>query len=176
MVKELGNNILIRRAKPGDEIGLAEVRREGIGRKNWLYTGGNEVPNKKKIAKMRKQFSEKNGESFCFVAFDKKNKKLVGSIFSSFRKSGRLRHRIDIGWGVHPDYQGQGIGTALLRECIDHAKKKGFKRAEAEMAIENKASWKLALKCGFEIEGTKKKALLTDDGRYIDTYIVGREL
>lgn len=34
----------------------------------------------------------------------------------------------------------------------------------------------MALRCGFSIEGTKKKALLTDDGKYIDTYIVGKIL
>lgn len=58
--------------------------------------------------------------------------------------------------------------------ALEFAKKKGFKRAEAEMAIKNKSSWKLAKKCGFKIEGIKKKALLTDDGRYIDTYVVGK--
>ena len=88
----------------------------------------------------------------------------------------RLRHRGELGWGVHPDYQGKGIATKMLTEALKFAKKKGFKRAEAEMAIENKASWKLALRCGFKIEGTKKKAMLTDDGRYIDTYIVGKIL
>ena len=81
-----------------------------------------------------------------------------------------------MGWGVHPEYQGKGIGTKLLKESLKYAKKKGFKRAEAEMAIENKGSWKMALKNGFKIEGKKEKALLTDDGRYIDTYIVGRIL
>jgi RimJ/RimL family protein N-acetyltransferase len=34
----------------------------------------------------------------------------------------------------------------------------------------------MALKCGFKIEGIKKKAMLMDDGKYIDTYIVGKIL
>ena len=70
----------------------------------------------------------------------------------------------------------KGVGTKLLRTALQFAKKKGFKRAEAEMAIKNKGSVKLAKKLGFKIEGTKKKALLTDDGKYIDTYIVGKIL
>jgi RimJ/RimL family protein N-acetyltransferase len=93
-----------------------------------------------------------------------------------FRRTGRLRHRADVGWSVHPDYQKQGIGTKLLKHTLDFAKKKGLKRVEAEMAIKNKGSWKLALKLGFKIEGTKKKGLLTDDGKYIDTYFVGKLL
>lgn len=49
------------------------------------------------------------------------------------------------------------MGTNLLQFAINEAKKKGFKRAEAEMAIKNIGSWKVALKCGFTIKGTKKK-------------------
>ena len=148
----------------------------GFETKNWVYTGSNLAPDKEKIEKMRKDFADKNQDTFSFIAIDKKNKKIVGSMMSSFKKNGRLRHRIGMGWGIHPDYQGKGIGTKLLKESLRYAKKKGFKRAEAEMAIENKGSWKLALKNGFKIEGEKKKALLTDDGRYVDTYLVGRML
>jgi len=77
---------------------------------------------------------------------------------------------------VHPDYQGRGIATKLLKALLVEAKKKGLKRAEAECAVANVASWKLAKKCGFKIEGKKIKALITDDGKSIDTYIVGRLL
>ncbi|MFW6027126.1 MAG: GNAT family N-acetyltransferase, partial [Candidatus Woesearchaeota archaeon] len=106
----------------------------------------------------------------------KKINKVVGNSAYIFSKKGRLKHRVDFGWSVHPDYQGNGIATKLVNLALDDAKKKGFKRAEAEFAVENIASYKLVLKCGFEIEGTKKKAILTDDNRLIDTYIVGKML
>jgi RimJ/RimL family protein N-acetyltransferase len=171
----LKKEITIRLAKPGDEIKVAEMMKEAYKRKAWLYTGRMEIPDKKKIKKMREQYSKKS-DSFCFIAIDNSNKKVIGSCFFSFRKTGRLRHRIDGGWGLHPDYFGKGIGTSLLKKALSYAKQKGFKRAEAEATIENKSSWKLAKKCGFKIEGTKKKAFLTDDGRYIETYILGRIL
>jgi RimJ/RimL family protein N-acetyltransferase len=167
--------VIIRMAKPGDEIKVAEMVKEAYKRKAWLYTGRMEIPDKKKIKKMREQYSKK-ADSFCFIAIDESNKKIIGSCFFSFRKTGRLRHRVEGGWGLHPDYFGKGIGTSLLNKSLSYARKRGFKRAEVEAAIENKSSWKLAKKCGFKIEGIKKKALLTDDGRYIDTYILGRVL
>jgi RimJ/RimL family protein N-acetyltransferase len=170
------DNILIRKGKLGDEIGMAQVAKEGFKRKNWLYTGSNASIKKNKTKNLRKTISSKNPDHYVFVAIDKNTGKLVGSVMASFKKSGRIRHRIDLGWGLHPDYQGKGIGTSLLKEILKYAKKKGFKRAEAEMAIENKASWKMALKCGFKIEGKKNKAMITDDKRYIDTYIVGKIL
>ncbi len=166
----------IRRAKVGDEKGIAEVRREGLKRKNWLYTGGNIPSSKEKIKKMREDFSSKSSDSFFFVAIDEKTNKVVGSAMASFKLKGRLRHRVDVGWGVHPDYQKKGIGTQLLKELLKFCKKKGFKRAEAEAAIENKGSVKLAKKIGFKIEGIKKKALLMDNGRCVDTYIFGKIL
>lgn len=169
-------NIIIRKARLGDEVSAAEMVTEGLRRKNWRYNGGNKIPNKKKIAKMREKYKKWGQGEVVFLAIDRKLKKVVGSISGSFKQTGRLRHRIDCGWGVHPDYQGQGIATELLNTLLKYAKKKGFKKAEAECAIENIPSWKLAKKFGFEIEGTKKKALLTDDGRYIDTYIVGKVL
>ena len=107
---------------------------------------------------------------------DKLKQKIVAHIGYHFKKSGRDRHVIDLGWIVHPDYEGQGIGSKMLKSILEDAKKRGFKRAEAEMAIKNIGSWKIALKNGFKIEGIKKKALLTDDGEYIDTYIVGKIL
>lgn len=168
--------ILIRKAKPGDEIGIAEMRKEGLKQKNWNYTGSNDIPDKKRLKKWRKSFSDKKAESFSFVAIDTNQNKIVGSINSSFKNHGRLRHRIDIGWGVHPSYQGKGIGTKLLKESLKFAKQKGFKRAEAEAAIENIASVKLAKKCGFKIDGKREKGLLLDNGKYVDTYTFGKIL
>jgi RimJ/RimL family protein N-acetyltransferase len=167
--------IQIRKAKLGNEIGISQMVKAGLKKNTWLYTGTNKYT-KKKLENLRNSLSAKNSTSRHFIAVDSKTKKIVGSISYEFRKVGRIRHRIDFGWGVHPDYTGQGIGTNLLNFALNDVKKKGFKRAEAEMAIKNIGSWKMALKCGFKIEGTKKKALLTDDNEYIDTYIVGKIL
>ncbi len=169
------NKILIRKAKVGDEKGIVELRKEAFRRNNWIYTGSNKAPDNKKLKSWREKF-RKGYPSISFMAIDKEKNKIIGSIYGEFKKEGRMKHRISLGWGLHPDYQGRGIGTRLLKELILEAKKRKFRRLEAEMAKENIASWKLAKKCGFNIEGTKKEAMLTDDGRYIDTYIVGKIL
>lgn len=166
--------IKYRKARLGDEIGISQMVKEGLKRYSWKYTGTNKYT-KKNLERLRESLAKKSN-SKAFIAIESKTNKVVGSCNYNFRKGSRLSHRVDLGWGVHPDYEGQGIGTKLLGLALDDAKKRGFKRAEAEMAIKNKGSWKMALKHGFKIEGTKKKALLTDDGKYIDTYIVGKIL
>ena len=128
----------------------------------------NDIANQEACFQFAKQYD--------IIPVDKLKQKIVAHIGYHFKKSGRDRHVIDLGWIVHPDYEGQGIGSKMLKSILEDAKKRGFKRAEAEMAIKNIGSWKIALKNGFKIEGIKKKALLTDDGEYIDTYIVGKIL
>lgn len=166
------SGILIRRARLGDENGLYEVAKEGV-KKNWLYTGKN-MDSLADSKKYRKIFSEKPPSSYIFIAVEKSSRKILGSVSFGFKRISRIRHVAGFGWGMHPNHQGRGIGTALLKEAIAYAKKKGFRRAEAEVAVENMASLKIAKRCGFKIEGRKKKALLTDDGRYIDTYVMGK--
>ena len=168
-------SIVIRRAKKGDESGIARMIKESIKRKAWAYTGMVKYT-KQKFQQMKKMLASKSKTVIVFVADDRINKRIAGSSNYSFHRIGRLRHRVDIGWSVHPDYMQKGIGTRLLNAALEDAKKKGYKRAEAEAAVENKASVKLALKCGFKIEGRKRKALLLDDGRMVDTYVFGKVL
>ena len=94
----------------------------------------------------------------------------------STRKTGRIRHRVSLGWGVHPDYQRQGVGTDLVKSALNFSKKKRYKIAIAEVALENVGSIKLSKRLGFKVIGKIKKGLLTDDKRYIDTAIMVKEL
>jgi len=168
--------IEIRKAKSGDEKEVAEIYNVGFKRKNFIYTGLNKPILKKRISYWRKLYSSRNPEGYYFVAVDNGTGKLVGRCGFSFSKEGRGRHIADIGWVVHPDYQGRGIATNLVKVTLNFAKKKGFKRAEAEIAVPNKASVKIAQKSGFKIEGRKEKSFLLDNGKYVDGYIVGKVL
>lgn len=165
--------ITYRLGKVGDEKGIMALIKEGIERKNWIYNGSNVAPDKKKLAKYRDGLKKGSG-SISVLAFD--GKKVVGSSNAFGKSHGRTRHRVELGWGVHPDYQRKGIATTMAKMLVVEAKKRGFKRIEAECAVENVASWKLAKKCGLKIEGKRKGGLLTDDGRYIDTYLLGKVL
>ena len=169
-------DIEIRKARAGDEKGVAEIYNEGVKRKNFIYTGLNHTIPKKWIKYWRKLYSSKNPEGYYFVAMDKETKKLVGQCGFDFKKEGRGRHIVDIGWVVHPDYQGRGIATKLVRVTLNFAKKKGFKRVEAEIAVPNHVSVKIAKKTGFKIEGRKIKSFLLDNGKYVDGYIIGKVL
>ena len=52
----------------------------------------------------------------------------------------------------------------MLRAVLKEAKMRGFKRVEAEIAIENVASVRLAKRCGFHLEGRRTAGLVLDSG------------
>ena len=168
--------ILIRKAKKGDGKAFCEYWNEGLKRKFFVYNGGNQLRKKKDIAKADKRYASQDKHNMAFLALDKETGKIIGACSYFGKGTGRTRHRVELGWSVHPDYVGKGIATSLLGEALKVAKKKGFRRAEAEAAVENVASAKLAKKCGFKIEGKRKAGLLLDNGKYVDTYLFGKLL
>ncbi|MDO6706003.1 GNAT family N-acetyltransferase [Photobacterium sp. 1_MG-2023] len=79
-----------------------------------------------------------------------------------------LRHRGQLGMGVHPDFRGQGIGELLLKSCLTKAKSKGVSRVELETRADNQASLNLYQKLGFNIETVIPNGM-NFDGKYFDT-------
>ncbi|MFA5993057.1 MAG: GNAT family protein [Candidatus Pacearchaeota archaeon] len=168
------NEIIFRKAEVGDETGIAELFNYGLKTKKFLYMGSDKLYDKEGVKKLRKRLSDKSSNSFNLIALD--NDRIIGRVFFHGTKENKLKHRVEFGWMVHPDYQGRGIGTKLLNLALKYAKERGFKKADTEMSIKNIPSFKLAKKCGFKIEGTKKVGMLLDNGKYSDTYIMGKIL
>ncbi len=167
-------NVLVRLATPEDSEKIAEFFNLGLRGNTFSYTGRNKPWDRERIESHRK--SLQSGEGFAFVAIDQEKNIAVGECMCFGKTTGRTRHVKGCGWFVHPDYSGQGIATKLLRAIVKEAKLRGIKRLEAEIAVPNKASIKVAEKAGFKIEGRKKKGLLLDNGKYADTIIVGKIL
>ncbi len=64
--------------------------------------------------------------------------------------------------GVHPDYRAKGLGTRLLRACIDKAWIKGITRIVLEVREDNSRAIALYEKMGFKTEALMQKALRYD--------------
>ncbi len=80
---------------------------------------------------------------------------------------GEMLHIGEIGIAIHPSNQRMGIGTQLLKACINLAKIRDFKRLEADSLAHNTAMRRLLEKTGFELEGVRKKRIRRD-GKYFD--------
>jgi len=101
-------------------------------------------------------------------------KKVVGLVGLNVNSNPRLRHSGSIGIMVHPDYQGRGIGTALLKKVIDLADNwLKLVRLELTAFVENEGAVRLYQSLGFQIEGVKKYAAIRN-GEYADEYLMAR--
>jgi putative acetyltransferase len=86
----------------------------------------------------------------------------------------RLRHSASIGMMVHKDYQGMGIGNALLTALLDIADNwLMLVRVELEVFVDNTAAIHLYKKHGFKVEGTRQCASIRN-GVYADDYLMAR--
>lgn len=59
--------------------------------------------------------------------------------------------------GIHPDYQGQGLGQLLLYTLLKDAVERKLERATLEVRISNEVALSLYEKFGFKIAGKRKK-------------------
>jgi len=92
----------------------------------------------------------------------------------TFPNKPRRRHVGAIGICVHDDWQGKGIGTALMRAILELADNwLNLRRLELEVYADNEAAISLYERMGFEVEGTLREHAFRD-GQYVDTKMMGR--
>ncbi|MDQ6674399.1 MAG: GNAT family N-acetyltransferase [Chloroflexota bacterium] len=100
--------------------------------------------------------------------------RVVGTLSLQIQQSARRRHCAEIGMAVHDDYQGQGIGSALMTAMLDLADNwLGLRRIELIVYTDNAPAVRLYQKFGFVVEGTARQFALRN-GSYLDAHYMAR--
>ena len=100
--------------------------------------------------------------------------RVVGMLTLYRQQADRRHHAGSLGMAVHDDYQGRGIGTALMAAAIELADRwLGLHRLELQVYTDNQRAIRLYERFGFVIEGTLRDFALRD-GRYVDAYAMAR--
>jgi ribosomal protein S18 acetylase RimI-like enzyme len=84
----------------------------------------------------------------------------------------RCRHVGVLSVGVHPSAQRLGVGRALLRSLIAHARSFGLERLELYVREDNFRARALYASLGFEHEGTRRRFVRLADGSFVDDLIL----
>ncbi len=86
----------------------------------------------------------------------------------------RRKHVGEIGMSVHDDWQGKGVGSALMQAALDLADNwLNLTRLELTVFVDNAPALGLYKKFGFTIEGTLVDYAFRN-GHYIDAYTMAR--
>ncbi len=159
--------VIIRRAEPGD---YEAIQRLFAAPK--VIWGTLQLPYPS-VEMWRKRLAEPPEGFFSLAACA--GHELVGHLgLHTFPHAPRRRHAATIGMAVRDDWQGQGVGTALMRAAIDLADNwLNLSRLELEVYTDNEPAIRLYQKCGFVIEG-KMVQYAFRDGQYVDTYMMAR--
>lgn len=159
--------IIVRRAEPGDYEGVQKIF---AGPKAVWGTMQLPFPS---IENWRKRLSEPPEGSFSLLACEENE--IVGQLgLHTFPNHPRRRHVGQIGMAVRDDWQGKGVGTALMQAAIDLADKwLNLSRLELEVYTDNESAVRLYKKFDFVIEGTLVRFAFRD-GQYVDAYEMAR--
>jgi putative acetyltransferase len=99
---------------------------------------------------------------------------VVGSLGLEAIARPRRRHVGELGMGVRDDWQGRGVGSALLRAALDLADNwLNLTRLELTVYTDNAAAIALYTKFGFAVEGTHR-AFAFRNGQYVDAHSMAR--
>ena len=92
----------------------------------------------------------------------------------TFPNRPRRRHAGRIGISVHQNWQGKGVGTALMAAALDLADNwLNLTRVELEVYADNEAAIHLYERFGFEYEGRLRQHAFRN-GNYVDSIVMGR--
>lgn len=85
----------------------------------------------------------------------------------------RVAHIGEIGISVLKEYWGLGIGTLLMEELLTWAKESGtICRLELTVQTRNKRAVHIYQKIGFEIEALMPRGARSDEGEFLDVYLI----
>ena len=125
----------------------------------------------------RHQSLAKDGKTYIWGIFDKKNKKLVGAIDVHILVRGEIQ-KANLGYQIFNNYWKQGIASEVLLKTIPKVLiDLKLNRLEAVIDCDNKPSIKLVKKIGLRKEGIRKNYFF-QEGDWEDqiVYIADRKL
>ena len=161
------NQLTIRYQQVGDARRFVEI----LNNPNFLY-----FPAKPKTIEEEKKFLRKNaalrqsGEQLNYSIL--MNGAVVGA--AGIHIEPRRNYSGEIGYFVDEAYWGRGIACEAVRQLEEIAfTDLSIIRIEINMLKQNKASERVAIKCGYRKEGIGRKKLPLN-GEYLDCYVYSK--
>lgn len=121
----------------------------------------------------RRRLAEPQEGAFNLLACTDED--VVGQLgLYTFPAQPRRRHVGQIVMAVRDDWQGKGVGTALMDAAVGLADRwLNLLRLELEVYVDNEPAIRLYKRFGFVVEGTST-SFAYRDGEYVDVFVMAR--
>ena len=166
-------DIRIREARPDDaEQVIALVRSLAEEPDRNIITGPGEFS--LTVDEERRFLAECAAQDHSVFLVAEVDGRIVGALDCQGGQRKAVRHAVTLGMSVHRDWRDQGIGSRLMAEGIEWARRSGVvKRIELSVFARNQRAIHLYEKFGFQVEGRRRKSIY-QDGEYLDDLIMAR--
>ena len=163
--------------KPED-VQIRRVELDDYSALHWIYTspgayaGTLQLPYPS-VEDWRRKLANPDDGTYNLVAVV--DGRVVGMLgLHTYPNRPRRRHAGALGMGIHDEWQGKGLGSALMRAGVEMADRwLNLIRLELEVYTDNEPAIRLYERFGFEREGTLRQYAFRD-GRYVDAYMMAR--
>lgn len=92
------------------------------------------------------------------------------------RRNQRFRHRADAAFVLLQSHWNLGIGGRMMTECLNWCREHGVLQVELDVVSGNERAVNMYKSFGFEITGTKPRALRYPDGSFSDEFFMVKQL
>jgi len=159
--------LTIRRAEADDCVAVAEMFKSLK-----VFPGTLQVPYPSHEY-WRKRITDNPESAYYLVAII--DQRVVGMAnIDTFPNRPRRKHAGAIGICVHEEWQGKGVGAALMHAILDLADNwLNLTRIELEVFSDNEAAIHLYERFGFEVEGTLRQHAFRN-GQFVDSTMMAR--
>ena len=116
-------------------------------------------------------------QTYTGIAEDTETHEILGLYILHPNNVGRCGHICNASYAVKSTVRGQGVGKAIVTDCLGKAKEIGFRVIQFNAVVKsNTTALKLYQKLGFTQLGTIPGGFLNKDGVYEDIIVHYKEL
>ena len=156
----------VRLATEDDVDAILDVFTAVVDEGIWM---GTEAPFDRQERTERFRESIQSARSLFLVAEEDGTATVIGHLFLNVAPYGVAQ----IGMCVLAEWRGKGVGSALVKESIEHARRLGAHKMSLELWPHNEAARRLYERHGFVVEGRHRRHYRRRNGELWDSVLMG---
>ena len=165
--------ISIRETRPEDAAAFQAAMMQIGGETEFLVMDEKGMSLSPELLAQQIQLIQESPNNLSLVALA--GEEIIGTASVLGDSQPRVAHIGEVGISVKKDYWGMGLGSYLMEELLYWAESSGvIRRLELTVQVQNQRAVQLYEKFDFMVEGTLERGARSDEGEFLDVYLMSR--